>query len=59
MIKHEKQKGTEAIWLKSMVSSPACGFYRKLGFADVKTERLPYEGFKEEFRDILVMNLVL
>lgn len=45
----------ETIWLKSMDSSKAVQFYEKLGFQIVKTEILPFEGFKDQYRGIHLM----
>ena len=49
----------ELIWLKSMDSSPALNFYQKLGFKKYAVEKLPFDGFKDEYRNIVTMCLVL
>lgn len=47
--------GYNIIWLKSMDSSPAVYFYEKVGFEKVATERLPFEGFVDAYRNLVTM----
>lgn len=54
-----KEDKLETVWLKSMESSKAVQFYENLGFKIIRTEVLPFEGFKDEFRNIHVMRLDL
>ncbi|MEI6948358.1 GNAT family N-acetyltransferase [Paraflavisolibacter sp. H34] len=49
----------ETLWLKSMDSSPSVRFYEKMGFRTIATETLPFEGFKDEYRNMKVMRLDL
>jgi GNAT superfamily N-acetyltransferase len=59
LIDKAKEEQVDTIWLKSMESSKAVQFYKKMGFQIIKTEVLPYEGFKDEYRKIHVMRLDL
>ena len=59
IIDKAKEEHLETIWLKSMDSSKAVQFYEKMGFKIVKTEQIPFEGFKDEYRNIHLMILQL
>jgi diamine N-acetyltransferase len=50
-----QQKGFQNVWLKSMDSSDAVFFYEKMGFEKVATEVLPFDGFKDEYRNLITM----
>lgn len=50
-----KEKGRSVIWLKSMDSSPSIRFYQKCGFRKTATERLDFDGLKDEFRNMWIM----
>lgn len=54
-----RQLQKEVVWLKTMDSSPALYFYEKMGFKKIKVERLPFEGFKDAYRNIITMRLNL
>jgi GNAT superfamily N-acetyltransferase len=54
-----KKAGYNKMWLKSMDSSKSVTFYQKNGFVITGKERLPYEGFKEEYRNMVIMELDL
>lgn len=43
------------VWLKAMDSSPARGFYEKMGFTSRDSYQLDFPYMKDEFRTILVM----
>lgn len=43
------------VWLKAMDSSPARGFYEKMGFTRKEAFRLDFPFMKDEHRTILVM----
>lgn len=59
IIDKAKEDKLETVWLKSMESSKAVQFYENLGFKIIRTDVLPFEGFKDEYRNILVMQLDL
>ncbi|MCU7547609.1 GNAT family N-acetyltransferase [Chitinophagaceae bacterium LB-8] len=59
IIDKAKEDHVKTVWLKSMDTSKAVQFYEKIGFHITKTEILPFEGFKDEYRDIHVMRLDL
>ena len=59
IIEIAKEMDIKVIWLKSMDSSLSVQFYKKLGFTKTATERLPYEGFKDEYRNIITMQLII
>lgn len=54
-----KRSGFTKMWLKSMDSSKSVTFYQKNGFVITGKERLSYEGFKEEYRNMVIMELDL
>ncbi|HWJ26996.1 MAG TPA: GNAT family N-acetyltransferase [Flavisolibacter sp.] len=55
LIADAKRSGCTKIWLKSMDSSKSVTFYQKNGFEIIGHERLPYEGFKEEYRNMVIL----
>ena len=55
IVQMAKEKGRSMIWLKSMDSSPALRFYQKCGFHKTATERLNFEGLRDEFRNMWIM----
>jgi diamine N-acetyltransferase len=57
VVNKAREDHMQAIWLKSMDSSKAVQFYKRMGFRICKTEILPFEGFKDEHRNIHVMML--
>ena len=59
IIDEAKKNKLKAVWLKSMESSKAVHFYESIGFKIIRTEVLPFEGFKDEYRNIHVMTLDL
>lgn len=52
-----RERGKTSIWLKSMDSSPSVNFYEKAGFHITGKERLPFEGFRDEYRNMCVMEM--
>lgn len=59
IVNKAKEDHLQAIWLKSMDSSKAVQFYEGMGFRITKTEILPFDGFKDEYRKIHVLILHL
>jgi diamine N-acetyltransferase len=59
VLKLAGQKNISTLWLKSMDSSPAVGFYKKMGFRTIGHERLPFEGFRDIYRNMYLMQLTL
>ena len=57
IIDYCKQQGIKLLWLKSMDSSDSLFFYKKRGFEIIATERLSFEGFKDEYRNLLTLRL--
>jgi GNAT superfamily N-acetyltransferase len=57
IIDKAKKDHLETVWLKSMESSKAVQFYENLGFQIITTEKLPFKGFKDEYRNIHLMRL--
>ncbi len=47
--------GRRVVWLKAMDSSPAVGFYEKVGFRTCGHTRLSFPLMKPEFRNMLIM----
>ncbi|MBD0256075.1 MAG: GNAT family N-acetyltransferase, partial [Cytophagales bacterium] len=50
-----RSTGRRVVWLKTMDSSPAVGFYEKLGFRTGGHTRLAFPLMKPEFRNMLIM----
>jgi GNAT superfamily N-acetyltransferase len=48
-------KGRRVVWLKTMDTSSAVGFYEKLGFRTCGHTRLAFPLSKPEFRNMLIM----
>jgi GNAT superfamily N-acetyltransferase len=48
-------KGRRVVWLKTMDTSPAVGFYEKVGFRIGGHTRLTFSLMKPEFRTMLIM----
>jgi GNAT superfamily N-acetyltransferase len=59
VINYCKQQGINILWLKSMDSSDSLFFYQKRGFKIIATERLPFEGFKDEYRNLVTMRFLI
>jgi len=51
-----KDKNKSILWLKTMDSSDAMGFYTKLGFQTIAQTRLDYINMKEEYRGMYIMS---
>jgi GNAT superfamily N-acetyltransferase len=50
-----RERNRKIVWLKTMDSSPAIGFYEACGFRRCGTETLPFEAMKPEYRGMYVM----
>jgi GNAT superfamily N-acetyltransferase len=50
-----REKGRSVVWLKTMDTSPAVHFYRRLGFRTCGLSRLSFPPMKAEFRNMLIM----
>jgi GNAT superfamily N-acetyltransferase len=59
VINYCKQQSINILWLKSMDSSDSLFFYKKRGFKIIGTERLPFEGFKDEYRNLVTMRFLI
>lgn len=59
LIEFARTEQYKIFWLKSMDSSPAVHFYEKAGFKKQGTERLLFEGLKDELRNMFIMQLEL
>jgi GNAT superfamily N-acetyltransferase len=49
------ERNRSIVWLKAMDSSPAKGFYERMGFTGKDTYRLDFPFMKDEHRKIVVM----
>jgi GNAT superfamily N-acetyltransferase len=58
-IQQARNTDKNAVWLKTMDSSTAAGFYERMGFIRFGTERLSYPEMKEEYRGMIWMKLEL
>ncbi len=50
-----RERGKQMLWLKAMDSSPAIGFYRRVGFQQHGTQRLTFPQMKEALRGMVVL----
>lgn len=50
-----RSRGKDVVWLKAMDTSPAIGFYEKMGFSGCCTMNLGYEKMKTELRGMKAM----
>lgn len=50
-----RERGKKTLWLKAMDSSPAIGFYARMGFRHHATHRLSFPQMKEELRGMVVL----
>lgn len=50
-----RERGKQTLWLKSMDSSLALGFYKRLGFQQQGTHRLTFPQMKEECRGMVIL----
>ena len=50
-----RERGKKTLWLKSMDTGPALGFYERMGFKHHGTQRLNFPQMKEEFRGMIVL----
>ncbi len=49
-------QGKQTLWLKSMDSSLALGFYKRMGFQEHGTHRLTFPQMKEELRGMVILS---
>jgi len=50
-----REQSKQTLWLKSMDSSPALGFYKRMGFQPYGTHRLTFPQMKEELRGMVIL----
>lgn len=50
-----RSHGKDVVWLKAMDTSPAIGFYEKIGFKKCGTMRLGFERMKPEMQGMVAM----
>jgi len=50
-----RKRGKQTLWLKAMDSSPALGFYKRLGFQQHGTHRLHFPQMKEDLRGMVIL----
>lgn len=51
-----REQGKQTLWLKSMDSSSALGFYKRMGFQEHGTHRLTFPQMKEELRGMVILS---
>jgi GNAT superfamily N-acetyltransferase len=50
-----RQLGKQTLWLKSMDTSQAVGFYKRMGFQEYSKLRLNFPQMKEELRGMVIL----
>lgn len=59
IIQFAKKKNKKVLWLNVMTTSKAFHFYQKLGFEAVGIYNLEYKDLKPEYREMLIMKMLL